>query len=338
VARTAGVSYSTVSRVVNGHAHIHDETRRRVQAAMRELGYVAHVSARALASGRTQAIGLLTEGVGNAFFSAVIHGVDQQVAIADYDFLLCTTHARQGKEAEYVARLAHGMVDGLLIVLPRSLPDYVEQLRAERFPFVLIDYDAEAPGCNVVNASNRSGTRGAIEHLIALGHQRIGFITGREAVGATHQRLAGYRDALTQAGLPLRAGDVVPGDFEEPRGYEAACDLLGRDERPTAIFASSDLAALGVIRAAQDLGLEVPTDLSVVGFDDIPEASWVAPALTTVRQPLRDMGRVAVRRLMSLLAEPDQPPARIVLDTELVIRRSTAPPKAESVDSSPDRR
>src|SRR5262245_33073879 len=129
VARTAGVSYSTVSRVVNGHAHIHDDTRRRVQAAMRELGYVAHVSARALARGRTEAIGLLAEGVGNAFFAAVIHGVDQQVAIADYDFLLCTTHARQGKEVEYVARLAHGMVDGLLIVLPRSLPDYVEQLR-----------------------------------------------------------------------------------------------------------------------------------------------------------------------------------------------------------------
>jgi LacI family transcriptional regulator len=293
---------------------------------MHELGYVAHVSARSLARGRTQAIGLLADSVGNAFFAAVIHGVDQQVTAVDYDFLLCTTHARQGKEAEYVARLAHGMVDGLLIVLPRSLPDYVEQLRAERFPFVLIDFDDEAPGCNVVNASNRSGTRGAIEHLITLGHQRIGFIWGRGDVGAAHQRFAGYREAMAGAGLPIRDTHIVPGDFEEARGYAAACELLQQSSPPTAIFASSDLAALGVIRAARDLGLDVPRQLSVVGFDDIPEAAWVAPALTTVHQPLRDMGRVAVRRLMSMLHDPDQPSARIVLDTELVIRGSTARP------------
>jgi LacI family transcriptional regulator len=191
---------------------------------------------------------------------------------------------------------------------------------------VLIDYDDEAPGCNVVNASNRTGTRGAIEHLIGLGHRRIGFITGREDVGAARQRLTGFRDAMTRAGLTIRDRDVVTGDFEEPRGYEAARELLERDEPPTAIFASSDLAALGVVRAARDLGLQVPGDLSIVGFDDLPEASWVVPALTTVRQPLRDMGRVAVRRLMSMLDDPDQPPATIVLDTELLVRGSTARP------------
>jgi LacI family transcriptional regulator len=293
---------------------------------MRELGYVAHTSARALASGRTQIIGLLAQEVDNAFFSTVIKGVDQQVSAADYDFLLCTTHERREKEAEYVARLSHGMVDGLLIVLPRGLPDYVEQLKAQRFPFVLIDYDDEAPGINVVNAANRIGTRGAIEYLLGLGHRRIGFITGRQNVGATHERLAGYREAMAAAGVPVDECLVVPGDFQEPRGYEAGRELLAAEPRPTAVFASSDMAAFGVLRSARDAGLVVPRDLSVVGFDDIPEASYVGPALTTVRQPLRDMGRAAVRRLMTLLDDPSQSPARIVLDTELVIRQTTAPP------------
>jgi len=327
VARVAGVSYATVSRVVNSYAHVREDTRQRVQLAMRDLGYVAHTSARALASGRTQVIGLLAQEVDNAFFLAVIRGVDQQVSALDYDFMLCTTHARREKEAEYVARLSHGMVDGLLIVLPRDLPDYVEQLRAESFPFVLIDYDDSAPGCTVVNAANRSGTREAIRRLITLGHRRIGFITGRDNVGATHERLAGYREELLAAGLPLDPAYVVQGDFGEERGYSATCELLALPERPTAIFASSDMAAFGTLRAARAAGLLVPRDLSVIGFDDIPEASFVSPALTTVRQPLREMGRVAVRQLMSMLDAPRQPPTRLVLETELVERESTAPPR-----------
>src|SRR5664279_1233239 len=187
VARVSGVSYSTVSRVVNGHPHIRDATRLRVQAAMADLGYVTHVSARTLASGRSGVVGLLALGLDSPFFLGVIQGVDQQVSIAEYDFMLCTTHDRREKEAEYVARLSNGMVDGWLIIRPRGLPDYVEQLRAARFPFVLIDYDDEAPGCDVVNAANRSGALAAINHLLALGHRRIGFITGTLNVGSAHE-------------------------------------------------------------------------------------------------------------------------------------------------------
>lgn len=326
VARVSGVSHATVSRVVNGRQNVRDETRQRVEAAMRDLGYVAHVSARALASGRTQVIGLLAQEVDNAFFTAVIGGVDQQASAQGYDFLVCTTHARREKEAEYVARLSRGMVDGLLIVLPRGLPDYVEQLRAEQFPFVLIDYDDDAPGCSVVNASNRRGTRDAIRYLVGLGHRRIGFITGRDNVGATHSRLAGYRDEMAAAGLEVHESDIVEGDFMEARGHAAGIEMLSRVDRPTAIFASSDMAAFGVMRAADDLGIPVPGGLSVVGFDDIPEAARVNPALTTVRQPLREMGRVAVDQLLGRLDDPGQPPARVVLDTQLIVRGSTAPP------------
>jgi LacI family transcriptional regulator len=311
---------------VNGRQNVRAETRQRVEVAMRELGYVAHVSARALARGRTQVLGLLAQEVDNAFFTQVIGGVDQEASAQGYDFLLCTTHARREKEAEYVARLSRGMVDGLLIVLPRGLPDYVEQLRADGFPFVLIDYDDEAPGCSVVNASNRRGTRDAIRHLVELGHRRIGFITGRDNVGATHARLAGYRDEMTGAGLAIGPDDIVEGDFLEPRGHAAGLELLSRPDRPTAVFTSSDMAAFGVLRAAEDLGLRVPEDVSVVGFDDLPEAARVNPALTTVRQPLREMGRTAVRQLLERLDDPGRPPVRLALETELVVRGSTAPP------------
>ena len=295
---------------------------------MAELGYVAHGPARTLASGRTRAIGLLAIEVGTSFFQQLIAGVDEQVASFDHDFLLCTTHDRREKEREYVARLSHGIVDGLLVILPRGLTDYVEQLRAERFPFVIIDHDAEAPGCNLVNASNRIGARDAIDHLLALGHERIGFITGTPGVGSSIERLAGYREALREAGMPLDDRLVVTGDFLDAGGYDGANELLSLADPPTAIFASSDIAAFGVVRAARERGLAVPDDLSVVGFDDIPEASLVTPALTTVVQPLREMGRAAVRLLMGVLREPDRPPTTVVLSTSLVVRDSTAPPPA----------
>jgi LacI family transcriptional regulator len=328
VAEVAGVSYSTVSRVVNGRVHVEAGTRARVQAAMAELGYVAHVTARALASGRTQALGLLAQEIDNPFFSVVINGIDQEVSVNDYDLLLCTTHSRREKEAEYVARLSHGMADGLLIVLPTRLPEYVAQLGAERYPFVLIDHDSEAPGCNVVNAANRRGTRDGIGYLIGLGHRRIGFITGRRDVGSALERLAGYREALAEAGLPVDEGLIVEGDFLEERAMAATHELLAAAGPPTAIFASSDAAAFGVLRAARDAGLHVPRDLSVLGFDDIVEASYVGDGLSTVRQPLREMGRVAVRRLLQLLSDPSQPAERIIMDTELVVRRTTAAPRS----------
>jgi LacI family transcriptional regulator len=221
------------------------------------------------------------------------------------------------------------MVDGLMIILPRGLPDYVGQLRADSFPFVLIDYDAEAPGCNVINAANRDGTRAAIRYLLDLGHRRIGFITGTLATGSAQERLRAYREVLMSAGIPRDPSLIVEGDFLEPRGRTAAHELLGRPDPPTAIFASSDAAAFGVLRAARERDLEVPRDLSVIGFDDIPEAGWAAPALTTVRQPLREMGRAAARRLMELMPEPGTPPQRVVLDTELIVRGSTGPAKAQ---------
>ncbi len=201
---------------MNGHVNVKTATRERVQSAMAELGYVPHLTARALASGRTGTIGLLAQEIDNPFFSVVIKGVDQEVSLADYDLLLCTTHSRREHEAQYVARLSHGMVDGLLIVLPTGLPEYVAQLRAERYPFVLIDHDSDAPGCTVVNAANRTGTREGIAYLIEPGppahrlHHRAG--GGRGSPRAT----ARLRGCAEGGGHPPRR--AARGARRLPRG------------------------------------------------------------------------------------------------------------------------
>jgi LacI family transcriptional regulator len=292
---------------------------------MAELGYVAHLSARALATGRSQQIGLLVQQLEDFFFLGIVAGVDRAVMAAGYDLLLCTTHDRREKETAYVARLTHGMVDGLLVLMPRSLPDYLDGLLAARTPFVLIDFDEGAPGCDVVNAANRDGAHAAVSHLIALGHRRVAIITGAEETGSTHERVAGWRDALLDAGLHAEDELIAHGDFEEARGCEAAHELLGRPEPPTAIFASNDRAAFGVLRAARERGLRVPHDLSVVGFDDEPAASRATPGLTSVRQPLRGMGTAAVERLLLRMRHPDAPAELVLLPTELVVRGTTGP-------------
>ena len=276
VARIAGVSYSTVSRVVNGHANVRDATRVRVQAAMAELGYVAHVTARALASGRTQAIGLLAQEIDNPFFSNVIKGVDQEVSAADYDLLLCTTHSRREKEAAYVARLSHGMVDGLLIVLPTGLPEYVATL--QRRALSVRAHRPRQRGAWLRRRQRRQPGRDEGGHRLPHRSWAPTDRLHRRAPRRGGCRTSGTRATGTRSptrASPLDEALVVGGDFMEARGRAAAHELLGRPRPPTAIFASSDAAAFGVLGAAGELGLDVPGELSVLGFDDIAELAYV---------------------------------------------------------------
>ena len=330
VAREAGVSTATVSRVINDRRHVRETTRQRVEAAMARLGYVANRQARGLAGGRSRMIGLLVHELGSSYFTQVIRGIDSAVASIGYDLMLYTSHARVEAEARHATELATGPVDGVIFVLAVDPSQYVETLRNRGMPFVMLDHSHELTGTTFVSASNRSGSREAIDHLLGLGHRRIGFITGKPGVSSARERLAGYRDALASADIAYAHELVVGGDFLEHRGYEATQQLLALDTPPTAVFTSADTAAFGAIKAARDLGLRVPDDLSVVGFDDIPEASLVMPPLTTVRQPLKEMGATAVRLLQRLMDEPDTTPRRTVLETELIVRGSTAPPPASS--------
>ena len=250
----------------------------------------------------------------------------QNWPLLQYDLLLYTTHRRKTKESAYVVTLTRGLADGLLLVLPRDPGSYLETLRQYHFPHVLIDHRGVDEVTPAVAAANRQGAYRATEYLVELGHRRIGFITGAIDQMCARDRLEGYKAALVDHGLIFASEVVYEGDFFQPLGYAGASVLLELPHRPTAIFASNDVSAFGVMEAVRDHGLRIPDDVSVVGFDDIPQATNVHPPLTTVRQPLEKMGRTATRMLLEYIKEyPQRPIERVELETELVIRQSCRP-------------
>jgi LacI family transcriptional regulator len=330
VAAEANVSYGTVSRVINNDVHVKHETRDRVLKTMRRLGYVANRQARSLAGGRTNSIGVLVPDLGTGYIGEIIRGIGAELALSDLDLILYTTHRTASKETNYVANLAKGMVDGLLLVLPRSPADFIGTLTQHNFPFVLIDHQGIGPDCPAVGAANWQGGFTATEYLIKLGHQRIGFITGWMDLGCALDRLDGYRSALRTNHIPERPELIYEGTFFQPDGYTGASTLLDLPDPPTTIFASNDVMAMGVMDAVRNKGLRVPDDVSVIGFDDIPQASLIRPALTTIRQPLEKMGQVATQMLLELLSQPQKKIGRIELPTELIVRDSCQAPRKRS--------
>jgi LacI family transcriptional regulator len=327
VAQKCGVSLGTVSRVINNDPHVAPETRERVSKVMQELGYVANRQARSLRAQKTNVIGVLVPDLGTGYIGEIMHGIDNELALAQLDLMLFTTHRTAIKEANYVANLVRGMVDGLLLVLPRNPADYTGTLTHRKFPFVLIDHQGGGAPCPAVGATNWQGAYNATEYLIKLGHKRIGFITGSMDLGAATDRLDGYNSALRLHHLPEDPRLVFEGTFFQPDGYSGACALLDLDNPPTAIFASNDSMAMGVMDAVHSRGLRIPEDISIIGFDDVPQAALVRPTLTTVRQPLEQMGGVATQMLLDLLKNPGKHLDRIELPTELIVRGSTTSPK-----------
>jgi LacI family transcriptional regulator len=322
VAREADVSYTTVSRVLNNKGSVKPETRERVLTAMTRLGYVVDQRARSLAGRRSQVIGLLVHDLSTSYIGEIMRGIDAELASAQYDLLLYTTHRRKTKESTYVGTLTRGLADGLLLVLPRDPGAYLETLRQYRFPHVLIDHrggDEETPA---VAAANQQGAYSATEYLVELEHRRIGFITGAMDQICAQDRLEGYKAALADQGIAFDPELVREGNFFQPLGFAGASALLELPHPPTAIFASNDVSAFGVMEAVREHGLRIPDDVSVVGFDDIPQAAHVHPPLTTVRQPLEEMGRAATRMLLERLNDPQRPIKRVELPTELVLRQS----------------
>ncbi len=320
VAREANVSYTTVSRVINGKGYVRAATRERVLQAMTRTGYTVNRQARALAGGRHQVIGLLVPELDTSYVGEILRGIDEEIAAAGYDLMLYTTHRRRTRESIFVNSITTGMTDGLLMILPVDPAAYVTSIRRRDFPFVLIDHeglDNEGPS---IGATNREGARQAMRYLADLGHRRIGFITGNMEMDCALERLAGYREALAERGTPVDQNLIAEGNFHRPLAFQRTRELLALADPPTAIFASNDVSAFGVMDAVRDLGLRVPNDISVVGFDDIPDAQTSTPALTTVRQPMREMGARATRMLLDRIAGEDPHPSRIELPTALVVR------------------
>ncbi len=329
VARASGVSYSTVSRVLNGFEFIKESTRQRVLEAAEKLGYVANLQARSLAGGRSQIIGLLVPGLDNGYIGEIIRGVDVELARANYDLMMYTTHRSRGKESIYVNAIANGLSDGLLLIVPLVPAAYLNALRQENFPYVLIDQSDAAKQSSVVDTTNWQGAYEATRYLIELGHQRIAFVTGLMELSSASERLEGYKAALGDHNIPFQDELIIEGDYWQPEAYKKTFAFLEQYPAPTAIFASNDLSAFGVMEAIRDHGLRTPEDISVIGFDDIPQASIVYPRLTTIRQPLEQMGRVAAKLLLEQIENPEQPARRITLATQLVIRDSCGPRQAK---------
>ena len=326
IAHEAGVSYSTVSRVLNHYEHVDPVKRQRVWSAVTRLGYVVNQQARSLAGGHTRIIGLLVPELGNPYIGEVIRGVDEALASAQYDLLLYTTHRQKTRESTFVKALTYGMAEGLLLLVPTEPQAYVESLCQEEFPYVVIDHQGFDDYSPTVIGKNYEAAVDATRYLIELGHRRIGFIHGLRHLGSAIERFRGYRETLETYDIPFAPELVVDGDFLQWPGYLATKQLLELADPPTAIFASNDLSAFGAMDAVRERGLTIPGSISILGFDDIPQAASVRPGLTTVRQPLAEMGQIAVRMLLSYIENPHHPRERIEVNTPLVIRDSCAPP------------
>ena len=327
VAKEANVSYSTVSRVLNNNKHVRPDKRQIVLEAVSRLGYIVNQPARSLAGGSSEVIGLLVPDLGTMYTGQIMLGIDEVLTRIGYDIMLHTTHNRKTKEAVYINRLSMGMTDGLLLLLPLDI-EYLRILHQKQYPYVVIDnkdFDAFSP---TVGADGYNGACEAMRHLTELGHRRIAHITGKLAMSSGQERLQAYQDVLRERGLPYEPELVVEGDYTQLTGYHAAQTLLSLPQPPTAIFAANDEAAFGALDAIRNRGLVVPDDISLVGFDNIPQTGLSHPALTTVHQPMKEMGGIAAEMLMEILENPETPVRKVVLETHLVIRASCCPPRS----------
>jgi LacI family transcriptional regulator len=323
VATRAGVSIATVSRVMNGRYGVAAPTIDRVQEVIDELGYESSLVARSLRSQRTNVIGILVSDI-EPFSAELLKGVAKALRDSEYELVIYSgLSGREGWERRYLSRLGGTLADGIILVAPT-----VVEVNASH-PVVAVDPHLGGSFLPTVDAQNFEGAVAATEHLLELGHRRIGFLGGRADLESARRREAGYRSALEAAGIAFDPELVQAGGFTEETAAAPAHALLTLADRPTAIFAANDLSAIQVIRTADRLGIEVPSGLSVVGFDNIPESALTDPPLTTVDQSIQGLGHEAVRLLIELIERPDQhdgAPAHVKLPTELVVRRSSAPP------------
>jgi LacI family transcriptional regulator len=326
IADLAGVSIATVSRVVNGRADVSEETRELVQRIVREHNYTANRSARGLSAGRTGLVGVLVPLVHPAYFSGILAGAAEALYEHDMRLVLSPTRHEHEREVSLVDRLMHGLTDGALLVLPEESSGELEGLLDQGNLFVVVDPRTPLGGrIPSVSAAHTSGADQAVQHLLGLGHRRIAALTGPRGWVATEDRRRGYHAALSTAGIvPDPALEVESPNWEIAGSLEVAESLLALADPPTAIFAFNDNLAIGAIRAARARGLSVPEDISVVGFDDVEQATMITPELTTVRQPLEEMGRMAVTLLTRLLERRHFETLHVELATRLVVRDSTA--------------
>lgn len=328
IARIAGVSKMTVSNVINGKKGVAEETRQRIMEVIQETGYIANRSARNLASGRTRTIGLVVPKLNSnytLYIGEILRGAGDAADQSHWDLLVCTTSDDEEREFRRIQSLASGLADGILVLLPRAEQSYLALLQETHIPVITLDHGLIETPLPSIDVDNHTGGRLATQHLLDLGHRRIGFVGGTYS-RAHLERLAGYREVLEENGIPVDETLIAQGDYSQPSGFQAAEQLLDLTAPPTAIFALSDAMAFGIMESAGRRGLRIPDDLSVVGFDDIPMAGWVHPQLTTIRQPLYKLGETAINLIIAMTDGETLPGQRMLLPVELMVRASTAKP------------
>jgi LacI family transcriptional regulator len=325
IAAEAGVSTPTVSRVLNGRGDVAPGTRDRVEALLREHGYRRRGTK---PSERSGLLDLVFNDLDSPWAVEIIRGVEDAAHEAGIAAVVSAIHRRASSTRQWLENVRSRASDGAILVTTDLDSALHSELRELHVPVVVID-PAGVPDLAVptIGATNWAGGLSATEHLIRLGHRRIGFVAGRSELWCSRARLDGYRAGLETAGHTVDPELVVQGEFDYESGFRAGERLCELAEPPTAVFAASDQMALGVYEALRRRGLRVPEEVSVIGFDDLPEAHWSSPPLTTVRQPMAEMGRLAVRTLQRLVRGEVIESPRIELATELVVRDSTAPPR-----------
>jgi LacI family transcriptional regulator len=323
IAKRAGVAPITVSRVINNSGYVSQSTRGRVEAAVKELGYVPNTIARGLRSKRTHTLALVVTDIANPYFTSMARGVEDVAGASNYTVIYCNTDESEAKEEKYANMLAQRQVDGVLLVPSCGNAKTIKFFEANGINVVLLDRRIPGVGTDVVCSDSESGAYRLVKLLIGLGHKRIAIITGHEDISTSADRVTGYQRALKEA--DLSDNDLIYyGAFNEQSGYEFTNQAMRKSTKPTAIFGGNNFIAIGVMKALHDMKLDIPDDVSVVGFDDLPESMFMKPFLTVARQRAYEMGKLAAELLLKRISgEIPQEHREIVLPVEIVVRESS---------------
>lgn len=323
VAEKAGVSTSTVSHVLNNTRIVSPDARARVQAAIADLRYIPSAVARSLKNDRTHTLGMMIPNNSNPYFAEVIQGVEDAAFKFGYNIILCNSYDEPKKQAAYIRVLLEKRIDGLILMASGSDEELSRLLADEDLPKVLVDREISGVQADVIQADHEQGAYLATKYLLDLGHTAIACVSGPKDLLSSRDRVSGYLRALREYGVKFRLDCLVNSDFTSQGGYLAFQQLLALPQRPSAIFVSNDLMAIGGLCAASAAGIRIPDQLSVVGYDDIALASFSTPPLTTIAQAKHEIGVVTARALVERIMNPDLPLKREKLSTQLIVRGST---------------
>ncbi|MCK9221462.1 MAG: LacI family transcriptional regulator [Limnochordia bacterium] len=331
IAKIAGVSPATVSRALGGYGYVKDSTRRRIQEVADQLGYHPNALARSMVTRSTQTIGLIISDIANPFFPEVVRGIEDTAHQKGFTVILCNSDEDSEKERTYIDVLMAKRVDGLIIASTAANAQHLLQLKERNLPLVLLDRSFGEGNVDTVKVDNTLGAFQAVNHLIELGHRRIGIITGPDRIPTARERLAGYEHALKQHSIHLEPRFIVKGDFKEEDAYMGVKYLMDLERPPTALFTANNRTTTGALTAIWELGLHIPDELSVIAFDDLPWMQLLQPQLSVIQQPTYELGVTAAELLFKrLMSDTPQKSQLLQLNSKLVLRNSCGPPREQT--------